>query len=182
MLEAEKNHRFDHFLLSLADVGLISLETGDRIIISDAKKVLDLGFGLYLLWIHIHKRQKVPFLYFTEIDADQTLLLVSPSGENPYFIAPRGHEIGKFYLDKIEKSFFKNPGNCLFCDLRNSLLANISYFKNSGAFSSFLTRKTLGKLTSSFPKPKREIVLPVPRLISIGSKNKSRLMIVMASC
>ena len=122
MLEFEKNGRFDQFLLSLDDAGLISLNTGNRLIIIDEKKFLEFGFGLYLLWIHIHKRQKIPFLYFTEIKADHTLFLVLPSAENPYFIAPRNHGKGKFFLDRIEKGFFTNPANCFFCDLRNSLL------------------------------------------------------------
>jgi len=155
MLEFEKNGRFDQFLLSLVDAGLISLKTDDRLIIIDKKKFLEFGFGLYLLWVHIHKRQKIPFLYFTEIKAGHTLFLVLPSAENPYFIAPRDHGKGKFFLDRIEKGFFTNPGNCFFCDLHNSLLANISYFKNTDAFRPFLTTDRLGKLTKNFPKIKK---------------------------
>ena len=155
MLEVEENAKFLSFVHSLKNAGLISLGKNNRVIIGDTKRFLEFGFGLYLVWVYIHKRQKVPFLYFTKINAEHTLFLVSSYDDSPYFTAPRGHERGKFYLDKIEKSYSTNPSNCLFCDLRNSLLANISYFKNTKAFGSFLTQERLGKLTSTFPKIKK---------------------------
>lgn len=78
MLKVEVNKKFDEFLLFLEKADLISLETENRLVIKDWDRFLEFGFGIYLLWIHIHKRRKFPFLYFTEIDSEHTLFLVSP--------------------------------------------------------------------------------------------------------
>lgn len=151
MTEFEQNEDFTRFVSTLIDAGLINLDKQDRITVSNKGQFIELGFGLYLLWLHVHKRIRTPFLYFTAIDPDKTLFLVSPYQDNPFFCRPRGYRPGNFYLDTLEKCFKTNPTACQFCDLRNSLLFNISYYKYTDAFKDFLIEEEK-RIKNDFPK------------------------------
>jgi hypothetical protein len=87
MIDFEKNDIFDSFRLTLEQAKLINFGKEDRIIIPDKRQFLEFGFGLYLLWINVHKRTRTPFLYFTGVGTDQTLFLVSPYQDNPFFLS-----------------------------------------------------------------------------------------------
>jgi hypothetical protein len=153
MIDFEKNDIFDSFRLTLAQAKLIKFGEEDRIIILDKRQFLEFGFGLYLLWINVHKRIGTPFLYFTGVGTDQTLFLVSPYQDNPFFCRPKGYRPGHFYLDTLEESFETDHDNCQFCELRNSILFNISYFRHTDAFQDFLKEQEK-HIRGDFPKKK----------------------------
>jgi hypothetical protein len=152
MIDFEEAESFFSFLTTLSDSQQIDLDSQYRIRLNNKDQFKEFGFGLYLLWLHIHKRPRTPLLYFTGIGSDQTLFLVSPYQDNPYFCSPKGYRPGQLYVDALEGCFKTNPNDCQFCDLRNSLLVNISYFKHTNAFKEFLTDQRLGQIKGDFPK------------------------------
>lgn len=152
MIDFDISENFYNFLDTLSASEKIDIDNNDNIKIFNRDTFLELGFGLYLLLLHIHKRPRTPLLYFTRIQSDQTLFLVSPYQDNPYFCRPKGHRPGDLYLESLESCFKTNPSNCQFCDLRNSLLVNISYFKHTSAFKNFLNDEKLNQIRGDFPK------------------------------
>jgi len=152
MIDFEEAESFFSFLTTLSDAQQIDLDNQYKITIRNKDQFREFGFGLYLLWLHVHKRPRTPLLYFTGIGSDETLFLVSPYQDNPYFCCPKGYRPGQLYVDTLEKCFKTNPSDCQFCDLRNSLLVNISYFKHTSAFRGFLSDQQLGQIKGDFPK------------------------------
>jgi hypothetical protein len=155
MVSFDANSKFDEFLVTLEDAKLLTLRADNSISILDRLKFVEFGYGLYLLWVHIHKRRpKIPQAYFSGIDSDHTLFLISPYNGNPHFSIPDDYLPGQFYLGNLVAHYHGNPTNCKFCDLLNSVLWNISYFKQRKAFANFLTKDCLGKISKPLtPRP-----------------------------
>lgn len=154
MVELETKESFEQFRTTLLESNLIDVDSEDKISFPNRDKYLDFGFGIFLLWILIHKRKSIPRLYFTNLISERTLFLVSPCEDTPYFVRPRGYKRGTLYIDKIDDCFYTYPKNCQFCELRNALLFNIGYFKNTNAFRNYLTDKYLDQIKGDFPKIK----------------------------
>lgn len=152
MIDFEKTPSFSTFLSSLQDAELIKVSTENTISIKNREGFLEFGFGLYLLWLHFHKRLRYPLLYFTKLDSEHTLFLVTPYEDSSYLVRPKGYSPGQLYVDDLEKCLLTKPQNCPFCYLRNSLVFNLSFFAQTGAFKGFLTDSFLKKIQRDFPK------------------------------
>lgn len=157
MIDFEITDSFNNFLSSLESADHIKISPDYLISLKNKEAFLEFGFGLYLLWLHAHKRGRYPLLYFTKVNSDNTLFVVTPYEDSSYLIRPKGYQPGQLYIDEIE-SCFPTPnksGNCQFCYVRNSLLFNISFFAHTEAFRVFFTDKFLEKIQQDFPKKGR---------------------------
>jgi hypothetical protein len=128
MVDFQITDSFNNFLSSLESADHIKITPDYLISLKNKETFLEFGFGLYLLWLHTHKRGRYPLLYFTKIDPNKTLFVVTPYEDSSYLIRPKGYQPGQLYVDKIE-SCFPTPnksGNCQFCYIRNSLLFNLN--------------------------------------------------------
>ncbi len=132
MIDFEKTPSFSTFLSSLQDAELIKVSPENTISIKNREGFLEFGFGLYLLWLHFHKRPRYPLLYFTKLDSEHTLFLVTPYEDSSYLVRPKGYGPGQLYVDDVDKCLPTKPQNCPFCYLRNSLAFNLSFFAIHG--------------------------------------------------
>lgn len=153
-MKFKENLKFEQFKKTLRDCGLITLTSGRPPGIKDENRFLELGFALYLLWIHLVQPYKRILLYFTPIAPNVTLFLVSPYDARSHFSLPLGHTTGTFYIDSLETLHSTNPANCNYCYLRNSFFINLSHFKSTNAFKSFLTNKMLVDIQDVFKHKK----------------------------
>lgn len=151
-MKFRENRKFEEFKRTLRDSRLITLTPGQPPGIRDENAFLELGFGLYLLWIHATQPQPRLPLYFTSLDSNTTLFLVSPHDNRSHFSLPPNHTPGTFYLDSMKSLHSTNPSNCNFCHLRNSFFLNLSHFRGTQSFGKLLTQVRLVEIQKAFNK------------------------------
>lgn len=155
MIAFHENTDFKDFLLGLDDAGLIKLKAKDYLEIPSKSLFLEFGYGIFLLWIHIFRRPHILRAFFTGIEKDKTLLLISPYRESPYFSVPEKYVSGQFYIEKLKEDYRSTDGfDCKFCDILNSICMNVNFFKVSQALGNFLNQDTQRAIYKGLrPKP-----------------------------
>lgn len=150
MISFTENPKFKNdFLAGLDDTGLIELKEKDFLGIPNMPHFLDFGYGIFLLWIHASRRARNLRAYFSKLDENHTLLVISPFNNNPYFSVPPDYLPGQFYIDDIRRNYHTiSSHNCKFCDLVNSIFLNVGHLKQTRAFGSFLDTDVLREISN----------------------------------